>query len=372
MLPWLNPTMTVRRKGHRPEATIVKAVIQYGPRNLSKIAKEINVPVETVRYKLKRQLSSLGFRVMAEPDYYKMGLRLFQSSMQFTKERSSVAESILQFLSKKGYLIRAVRLFPKGVYSVEFALPLRTREICYSVLKHLVDLKVISRFDFEEINFISEYSTNPDFFDIRRGVWNVDWEQIKAMKAEPFPQKIAKESDVDKYDIMLLEEFQKDATQHVSDIAERMHVATPVLGYHYRTHLQKGGLVLSYLTRWSPSIASNRRKGEHVITTRLEFRDVKGNQVERLHEVVSKIPFIWSELATKRSYIAYLLSPSRQLVNMLRYLEEEISDITPDISFSDSADISHIAIPKELYGERGWTYNELQVKQELENIASKK
>src|SRR5579875_2097608 len=119
MLSWLSPTMSVRKKGHRPEATIVKAVIQYGPRNLSKIAKEIKVPVETVRYKLKRQLSSLGFRVIAEPDYYKMG-----------------------------YLIRAVRLFPKGVYSVEFALPLRTREICISVLKHLVDLKVVSRFDF--------------------------------------------------------------------------------------------------------------------------------------------------------------------------------------------------------------------------------
>jgi DNA-binding Lrp family transcriptional regulator len=364
--------MSVRKKGHRPEATIVKAVIQYGPRNLSKIAKEIKVPVETVRYKLKRQLSSLGFRVIAEPDYYKMGLKLYHSYIQFTKDASSVAESILQLLSKKGYLIRAVRLFPKGVYSVEFALPLRTREICISVLKHLVDLKVVSRFDFEEINFISEYSTNPDFFDIRRGVWNVDWQQIKAMKAQPLAGKGAKDSDVDRYDVILLEEFQKDATQHVSDIAERMHVATPVLGYHYRTHLQKDGLVSSYLTRWSPSIVSNRRKGEHVITTRLEFREIKGNQVEHLHEVVSKIPFIWSEFSTKKSYIAYLLSPSRQLVNMLRYIEEEIPESSPDISFSDTTDISHTAIPKELFGDRGWTYNELQLRQELENIASKK
>jgi len=372
MLSWLNPAMSVRKKGHRPEATIVKAVIQYGPRNLSKIAKEILVPVETVRYKLKRQLSSLGFRVIAEPDYSKMGLKLYHSSIQFTKDGSYFAEPILQLLSKRGYLVRAVRLFPRGIYSAEFALPPRTKEICISVLKHLVDLKVISKFDLEEINFISEYSINPDFFDIKRGSWDVDWRQVKTLKAPPLEQKGPRNLDVDKYDVILLEEFQKDATQHVSDIAERMHIATPVLGYHYRTHLQKDGLVSSYLTRWIPSIASNKRKGEHVITTRFEFREVKAGQVEQLHEAVAKIPFVWSELVTKRNYIAYMLTPSRQLVNMLRYIEEEVLNTSLDISFSDSADISHIAIPSQLFGERGWTYNEIQVKQELENIVTKR
>ncbi|MEM0117593.1 MAG: hypothetical protein QXV32_04030 [Conexivisphaerales archaeon] len=364
----MSPASSASKKGHRPEATIVRAVISFGPRNLSRIAKAIQVPVETVRYKLKKQLSSLGFRVTAEPDYSKMGLKLYHATVRFEKERLHLADAIFKLLAERGYLIRAVRLFPKGVYAAEFALPLRTKEICVSVLKHLSDLKVISKFDFADISFMSEYSTNPDFLEIKRVSWKVDWQQVKAQKAAPLPEPSAREKRVDKYDIILLEEFQKDATQHVSDIAEKMHFATPVLGYHYRTHLQRDGLVSAYLTRWLPSTPASKRRGEHVITTRLDFRDLKQNEFARVHEAVAKIPFIMSEMATKKGYAAYMLTPSKELVNMLKYLEEELPDYTPEVNFSDLSDISHLSLPSSLYGDRGWMYNEVQMKQELERI----
>lgn len=361
-----------RKRGHRPEDVIVKAVIEMGPRNLSSIAKATGIPVETVRYKLKRQLTALGFRVRAEPSYSKLGLKLYHATFTFSED--GVVDQALQVFSSKGYMVRSVKLLPQGIVSAEFALPSGSFEKCSLLLKHLVKVKMLSKFDLEEIAFSNEYSTNADYFDFKLTSWKIDWSSIPARapaQVTKTNQKGRVDADVDRYDIILVEELQRDATQHVSDIAEKMNIATPVLGYHYRTHFRKKGLVSAYITRWIPGLTEPSR--EPVLLTRLQFRGLRGKQVEEAHSCISRIPFIWSEYATTaRSYVAYLSVPSSHAVNMMQYLKEQLPELREkvEISFSPAQDISRTPVPHQLFSEKKWVYDVDAIKDELLKLKS--
>lgn len=369
--PRLNSGISKSGTKERSEATIIRAMIEYGPRNLSKIAKETKIPVETVRYKLKRQLSSLGFRVKAEPDYYKIGLRIYHSFIHYERDKGKDLKDVLDLFAKKGYLIRSVRLLPRDVYSVEFAIPFRTKEICISLLRYLKSKNVISRFQLNEINSMIEYPTRPDFFEIKKARWNIDWQRVKSVQPPNLPSFSTFQAKVDRYDVIMLQELQKDATVHISDIAKKFNIAIPVLGYHYRAHLQKAGLVYSYLVRWTPNYLSRKKRGEDVITTVLDVKESRRNRIKQIHDIVSRIPFIWAEFTTKRNYVAYLQTPARELVNMLIYLNEELSGVKLNLSFSDLTDIAHIPISSELFEGKGWKYDEEKLKAEIDRLISK-
>ncbi|MFQ6076117.1 MAG: hypothetical protein ACE5Z5_08290, partial [Candidatus Bathyarchaeia archaeon] len=83
---------------------IVEAIKRVGPRNCSLISRLTGIPVETVRYKIRRQLIRKGIRVHLSVDYNKLCLLRNWITLDFNDEYSELAPSMLDVLSRIGYL----------------------------------------------------------------------------------------------------------------------------------------------------------------------------------------------------------------------------------------------------------------------------
>src|SRR5579884_4540239 len=102
---------------------MIEAIKQIGPRNMSKVSSMTNIPVETVRYKLKRQLPKMVFSIHAQPSYGKLGLSVYWATLRFARQDTQLSARVLNYLGEKGYLVYYSRELPNGRYSANFALP---------------------------------------------------------------------------------------------------------------------------------------------------------------------------------------------------------------------------------------------------------
>jgi DNA-binding Lrp family transcriptional regulator len=354
-----------RRREGRPEATILEAIVEAGPRNLSSISKMTKIPVETVRYKLKRQFPRLGIGIRARPNYAKLGLNLFWATIGFGKEALPKAGNVLAKLGEIGYLAHHARLLPVGNYACLFTLPAGGEEGCMSLLKQLVKAGVLASFDMDEVSLSRHHSINPKYFDFRRGGWVIDWSAVDSEESTPLPRSKVSPVKVDRYDIVLVKELQLNAVEHTSGIARKLKMATPVLGYHYRTHLQGEGLIEGYSLRWT--IPKKKRPGQSVIIARLRIGELNERQLQRAHEAVSKIPFTWSEYFTKGgTYLASMAVQTEELAATLNYLNERLSEFGTKlkIDFVRLEDSVYYPVPDALF-EKGWKYKPEAVKDEV-------
>ncbi|MDG6933827.1 MAG: hypothetical protein JRN68_03945 [Nitrososphaerota archaeon] len=337
------------------EARMIEAIKQIGPRNMSKVSSMTNIPVETVRYKLKRQLPKMGFSIHAQPSYGKLGLSVYWATLRFARQDTQLSARVLNYLGEKGYLVYYSRELPNGRYSANFALPSGTLNECTSNLDYLVKNKILSDYQLDEVTHVQYHSLNPRYFNFRSKRWEVDWSNVKAEEPSQSRIKATQIVSFDKYDLLLLKEFQADALQHTTDIARRSKAATPVLGYHYRTHLQKYGLVDTYMVRWMPE-AAKKKVGQTATTVRIRIADVKQKELQQVHNGFIRLPFSWTEHFTNRNmFIATLVVPVDEMINIFDYLNGELPQLVDkiDTSFVKSQDVAQFTVPYDMF-ERNW------------------
>jgi DNA-binding Lrp family transcriptional regulator len=344
-----------------PEARMILAIRDIGPRNMSKISSITGIPVETVRYKLKRQLVKMGFYIRAQPSYGKLGLSPYWATIKFVKSDVQLPAKIFKILGERGYLVHCSRELPTGQYSANFAIPSGTISECTSNLDYLVRSKVLADYQLEEVTYAQYHSVNPEYFNFRSKRWEVDWNKVRAEEPPQFKMRGTQITSFDKYDLILLKELENDALQHTTNIARKIKAATPVLGYHYRTHLQKYGLVETYVVGWTQEVKT--RQNQVATITRIRISDVKQKELQQVHNTFVKLPFSWSEHMTSRNnFIATLSLPTEYMLDTLDYLNSELPTFADKIecSFIRKQDTAQFTIPDNMY-ERNWniSYGEL-------------
>jgi DNA-binding Lrp family transcriptional regulator len=333
------------------EARIVEAVKENGPRNVALISRLTGVPVETVRYKLSRQLSSLGFRFHAEPNYGKLGLTLHWTRLVFEPGFSESASILLNRLNELGYLTYYARVIPSGAYACTYAMPRELTWAYRKLLDYVVELGVLASYEMEEVKFSQHYSFNPKYFNFRTGGWEVDWREVE--RDRPLAEALRPPSPpvaFDMQDLLLVKELQVNAARHNVAIAKKLGVAAPALGYHMRAHVEKRGLIDRYIVRWTQDVT--KTLAHSVLLTRAVVRDLSEAQLRRAHEAFGKIPFTWSVYALKDdSYTATLCIPVEEAITTFDYLRRELEGFSERIAFEfiKLRDAKLFTIPYNMY-----------------------
>ena len=352
-----------------PTQRVVEAIMRVGPRNAALISRLTGVPTETVRYKIKRQLKELGFRIHAEVDYEKLGLTLHWANLDFTAKYDDLAAKILTALHEIGYLIYYGRIIPQGHYVALFALPRSSGEKYHDFLKHLVDLGIIRWYSLEEVTFSRHLSMNPRHFNFDSGEWEVDWSKVDLEKPPLEERVFQEEAPLDKTDLLLIEELQINALQHIVAIAKKVKIHPKTLRYHYHAHLEKHGLIARYVVRWMKDI--EKTLSHSVMLTRLTIQGLNGTELLRTRAAVNKIPFLWAEELLKNgTYIATLCIPVEQAVSAFDYLHTKVlgSGRKIDIGYIKPWDACLFTVPSQMFKE-GWAFDADVLKSRFINLA---
>jgi len=342
-----------RRDPPELEPRIVEAIKEFGPHNVSRLAKSLDAHQETVRYKLKMQFKTLGFHIHADVDYQRLGLRLHWATIRFSKANLRWATRILGVLNEVGYLTYYAKIIPQGHYVALFAIPAGTTGDYREFLAHLQDLGIIENFQFEEALVSRHNSMNPRYFNFRSGSWEVDWTKVRLDEARPLklPHR-AGTGKVDMCDLLIVKEFQKDAMQHLAEIARKVKISPKTLEYHYRSHVQ-GRLIPGYNVRWMRDL--ERTLAHSVLLTRLTASGLGRQEFASLQGAVSKIPFLWAEdLLKDGTYIATVLMPVQDAVATFAYLNNEVPNLDAKVSigFIKIPDAYLYTIPYNMFDEK--------------------
>lgn len=341
------------------EARIIEAIRKEGPQNVSKLSRMLGAHQETVRYKIKSQFRRLGFRIHADVDYRKLGLSLHWATFKFSPGFLGSANRILAALNETGYLTYYARIIPQGYYIALFAVPTGAGSEYRKFLDHLKRIGMVENFTFKEALASRHNSMNPRYFNFRSGMWEVDWNRVRADPARPLvvePRKPV--ATVDKYDLLIIKELQKDALQHLVEVGRRLKVNQKTLEYHNRTHVQKEKLIPNYNVRWTRDMESS--VSHSVQLARLTASGLTTKEFIRLQAAVSKIPFLWAEeLLKDGTYIATLLIPAQEAVTTFDYLSNEAPNLDTKVSvgYINVRDACLFTIPYHKF-EEGWSVDQ--------------
>ena len=352
------------------EARIINAIHKVGPKNISLLSRMTGAHAETIRYKVKKQFKSSGFKIDANVDYEKLGLEQHLAELRFSKGYRAAAGKVLSVLNEVAYLTYYAKVVPQGSYLCVFSVPAGASSELRALLEELQGMGLLDGFDLSRAESSRHDSILPAYFNFRSGRWDVDWSRLRLGPARPLPvRKEQTPSDLDAYDLMLMKELQTDALQHVVGIARKLKVHQKTLEYHYRAHVQKRKLISSYYFRW---IGKPKAESSSVLLTVLLFRDL-GNDFQRVQRAVSKIPFLWSEYVTKDDrYVALLLTPVREAVTLFSYINEEAPELHDrvQVGYVSAGETVSFPVPAHMY-KRGWAFDAATAKARLARLVKK-
>jgi DNA-binding Lrp family transcriptional regulator len=349
------------------EARIIKAIGRAGPRNVAQISRMTGAHQETIRYKIKKRFDRLGFKFHAEVDYDKIGLSLHWATLKFSRTHHGMAPQILRALNQVGYLAYFAKVVPQGDYTALFTLPADSASQYGEFLSGLQEKGILADFALDEVLVRRHKIMDPRFFNFRSGRWEVEWAKVAAEPPAPLsPGKKPRAEDFDYYDLLVIKELQKDALQHLTEIARKLKVHQKTLEYHYRTHVQKWKLVPSYRIRWARD--TTRRPAHSTTFTRLAFNNLSRAEFTEVQGAISKVPFLWLEdLLQSGTYIASMYVPVTDLQSVLNYIGSSVPNLGSkiDVGFVNYSEASSFTIPYNMYQNNAWKFDVHQMERAL-------
>ena len=353
--------------------SIVEAIKSVGPRNCSLISRMTGIPIETVRYKIKKQLMKKGIAFHAVVDYELLGLERYWVTMDFSETFRSRAPQILDALSKFG-LTFYIRVLPYSSYETMIAIPAGGLEKYKEIIGHMASAGVLNMYHVEPLDWVHCVSLRPEYYDFERGVWDFDWSSLVPMTIRPNPlQRVPDgETKPDMMDLFILSEMQVSSLTHLTTIAKKLGVGPKTLRYHYVQHVTKDSLLAGYAVRWN---GLSRTAGSLVILL-VRLMDVGSDSVSDLEKVFFELPFTWQQAYSQRGkvYTAILSLPSDQYVNTLSYLASALPQFrgkTETLVLDNKYAMSY-TIPYEMFDpDKGWILNPAAARNALDRVVGK-
>ena len=341
------------------DARIISAIGSAGPRNIALISRMTGAPQETIRYKIKKRFSRLGFRFHAEVDHGKLGLSQHWSNLRFSRQYYNSASRLFETLNQVGYLTYYAKVLPQGHFVAIFSLPTERAEEFKGFLSFLEKRRILDGSSLEEAVVSRHPHMNPRFFNFGTGRWEVDWNKVRSDPGTPLvPDKERKSPVADSYDLLLIKELQKNALQHTVAIARSLKIDEKMLEYHNRVHVLGNRLVRSYIVRWTKDI--EKRLIHSVLTTRFTFKNLDHKEFEKVQRVVSKIPYLWAEdLLRDGTYIATIHIPVTDQMSTFSYLSDEVSELDSkvEIGFLRPNESYLYTVPYEMFEDGEWKFD---------------
>jgi len=341
----------------------------YGPRNVTNVARNLGIPAETVRKRLKRLRSQIFLRTHVNVYHTNLGLR---KAVVFAEAALGYEHLLFNSMKTNDFWIALARCYGMfegcvGIYTIP-------RDHCAELERFLEEIKNLGLARNIQVFWSTCFQTvysKCNWFDPESGTWNFQWDEWISeipVQGTELPYTLVDPKDfpvkADEIDVFILKELEKDATKDFTNLAKMMGVSPQFVGYHYREHLLERGLIEGF----DVSVFHFGRADSDVFFFIFNF-----GSIEKLAKFASSLldkPFVrgLGKILGENSLFGYLYLPKPEFRRFIDSLSDLIrKGFLSDYQYliQDLGKTSRQTIAYEHFKDGKWLYDH---KKHIENL----
>jgi DNA-binding Lrp family transcriptional regulator len=236
------------RKLDHTDVRIIAALQALGPRNMTAVAKKLDINPRTLRDRVKRLESHFSLSIFVGPYHTNMGLKKAVVLAESFPGHEKLLFDCLKANDFWIYLGPCYGMFEGcvGVYTIPKDKCSQFEEFLREIEKMGMGQKIECFWStcFHGVSFTDKWFVSSSH------KWIPDWDEwveevpIEETKLpytlvdpDDFPQK------ADKLDVLIIKELEKDATITFAELAEKFKTSPQRVRYHFENHILKYGLL---------------------------------------------------------------------------------------------------------------------------------
>lgn len=354
---------------------MTRNILELGPR-LGELARRAGINRETLRYRFQKYFVKRGFMVQANLDYQKLGLGRLIIVARLAAVFEQHAYAIMSALSEMSYLTGFAQTTLEGLYIMQVVVPVELREECAMLYDRLHQMGVFSELQVLRFEEVRSAPMKAEYYDFANGLWEYDWQGEEIRSGTLVRSGKAELEKYDYYDLLLLKELNRNASQPMVEIAKKLNVPYKMLQYHYRVHVSGRGLLRGYKVLWQGT--NYNLKTEKAGSRRHTFLAIAllavgttDGQRAKLVANLNQIPFLWFE-ASNPNYYAEFFVPTNSFSDLLKRIRElaVATGTRPQLFILDQSRALRFSIGYKLFdaAARKWGLESGEVISRFENL----
>ena len=241
----------MRNKLDLTDVKILEGLAKYGPRNITKVAKELNIPRGTVLSRIRRMSSSFSLRLLATVYHTNLGMKKAVVFAKATPGQEDLLVDCMKVNKFYIYISRCYGMFEGciGVYVVPEEHTTKFERFLLELGKTGVtqDIKLLWSTCFHTVNRTRKW------FDGLSETWTFPWDKwLKEMPSQeselPYtlqdPESFTLKAD--ETDLYILKELEKNSAISLAAIARKLGTTLQNIRYHYENHIIEHGLIETF------------------------------------------------------------------------------------------------------------------------------
>ncbi|UCE28563.1 MAG: AsnC family transcriptional regulator [Candidatus Bathyarchaeota archaeon] len=350
----------MRRQLDSLDIKILESLGIYGPRNISKLAKRIRVPIPTVRDRVKALKSRFSLLLQVNVYHTLIGLK---KAFVFAKAAPGRGRLLWESMKANGYWLYLIARYdtPESFYGI-YGIPVDHTEEFKNFVEQIKQLGVAQSINLHWSTCIHTSNLTDNWYDQESERWVFNWDRwIKEIpsqgtslpytlvETESYPQK------ADRIDVIILKELQKNAECELSNIAKLLGVSSQTVQYHFKNHVIEKGLIEGY-TVFLPHFEST----SDTYCFRFDFHDK--DAMARFALSLKGKPFMRSigKIFGKNALFVHIYLPREQFRGFTDNLSKLVRDNhlkSYDYTIEDTSRKLAQTIPYEFFESKSWTYD---------------
>jgi DNA-binding Lrp family transcriptional regulator len=358
------------------DVRILEGLAEYGPRNISRVAKELNAPRGTVISRIKRMSSSFYLRLLTTIYHTNLGMK---KAVVFAKAIPGREDTLFSYLKVNKFYIYLSRCFGtfEGCVGI-YVIPVEHTAEFEGFLSEVQRLGVTRDVELFWSTCFHTVNRTRNWFDDDKETWTFPWEKwlddVSSSESE-LPYTLRDPASftlkADQTDLFIVKELEKDATVSLASMARKLGTTLQNIRYHYETHVVKHGLIETFQMAILPFDRA---------TSDMLFFIFKFSDNEKMGKFATSLldkPFviILGKILNENSLVSQVYLPRnefRNFIDALSKLSRENFLESYEYVFQDLrvGKWSRETVPYDLFKNGCWVYEHSQHVQALHDLAS--
>jgi len=356
----------------------VEALEVEGPRNITKVARKLRIPAETLRKRVRRMASQFSWRFHVNVYHANLGLK---KAVVFAQAVPGYEDLLFDSLKTHDFWFYVNRCYGmnEGCIAV-YTIPVNHGDDFGSFVGELEDSGVARTTQVFWSTCFHYVHLKPNWFNETSKSWNFQWdrwtEEVSKHRGQlQLPDTLRDPDEYpikgDRTDILILKELEKNPLIRMTELAKRIGISQQLAAYHYLRHIQEQNLIESF----EVSFPYFEKNASDLFVFTFEFNNY--DSFARFASSLLDKPFArgLGKILGKDALIAHLYLPRaefRKFVDILSKLIRAGSLANYSYVIQDPEKDSRQTISYEYFKNKKWTYDHKKHIRNLENLVKSK
>jgi len=327
-----------------------------GARNLNKVSRELNIPYQTLRFRMMR-LRKQGIGILPLISAESLGLERIRASLSLSKD---VKDPRILFggLHQTAGLHYFARSMITQDFDCEFMIPALSKPELSRLLAALEEMGLVKDVTLRKLEWKEILMMKTELYDYEQDQWDVNFSSLPSDPSIKIPSPNPSD-DYDHTDLLIIKSLQADPWVKVVDLAKEFKMTEGDVSYHLNRHVFGRQQVPGFRLRWVGTTDAWSKHAMLGITA--VFKELSEASSRRAMAIITSNPFAWNHMrAEDGTYISELLVPTSQIPETFQHLSDNFRsmDLSPEVLLVDWACSGTATIPYLMHdNQQGWTFN---------------